>query len=87
MICLVLTFSVYFSESRDDVHYIGKGAFFFEDSFYRQDTFTSLGSRENSFLEDGQKAPVATKFYQNQKAPILTKFMQDKKSTALSSHY
>ncbi|KAK3107254.1 hypothetical protein FSP39_010348 [Pinctada imbricata] len=61
---------------RDDVRYIGKGkgAFFFEDSFYRQDTFSSLRS-EKSFLESCQ-AP-----------PITTKFSQSKKQEALSGHF
>ncbi|XP_048777455.2 fibrocystin-L-like isoform X3 [Ostrea edulis] len=51
--------------SDGDAVYIGKGkgTFFFEDSFYRQDTFNSLRT-ENSFLEDGQKPPINTTFYE-----------------------
>lgn len=54
--------------SDGDAVYIGKGkgTFFFEDSFYRQDTFNSLRT-ENSFLEGGQKPPINTTFYEKEK--------------------
>lgn len=56
------------AHSDGDAVYIGKGkgTFFFEDSFYRQDTFNSLRT-ENSFLEGCQKPPLNTTFYEKEK--------------------
>ncbi|XP_061189118.1 fibrocystin-L-like [Saccostrea echinata] len=75
--------------SDGDAVYIGKGkgTFFFEDSFYRQDTFNSLRT-EKSFLEDGQKPPITT-FYgaTNGPPPVTTFYEKGTNGPALSKHF